>query len=285
MRETKIENGRILRYPSYGEFVAQALGPSDMDMLDRHSRTNSDRFSGGTWDHAANTAPLGDMPNAKRLQAAILKAASVIRGQASRLDPVYQIDDGLAIDVARYLTGEPEVWLNLIDQNATRLARHANIVYNAAAACVVSPSQYERVSTAIGGAVLGLKSMGIPVSLHVCFANTGARPQREVDIASIDMSSPQGSFDMAQLAAVCQLWYFRRLVFSYWETRDAIFRQVHTVPGGYGCVFPMTQEQADHVAGRTGSILLNLCDMTGLSQEEIQQRILTQVYPKGEILK
>lgn len=274
MREHKAKNGsRIRVYGSYGEFMQTCLGPSEMPLGKRSSRSNEDNWSGGSWAHAEKTGPMGDMATAKILRSSIIKEANRVMGQVSRFDPVYREEGGVWIDVSRFLAGEPEVWGDMVDQGATRRARRAAIVFNACANCMVSSTNYEKVARLIGGAILGLKAMGISVSLHVCYANRGGV---DVDITAIDMTPGEG-FDVARLAATTSTWFFRRLVFSLWECRDAAYRNGHGIPGFYGSSIPMTQQDAQELTGYKGATVLNLEQMTVWPEKQIQEAILSTI--------
>lgn len=265
----KKEPGRIMLFESYPEFVKAALGPSDMQG-GRHSRFNTDSWSGGSWDHAEKTAPTGDIEGAARLRTGILREANKIMGDMERLDPVYREEGGIWIDVSRFISGEPECWGDMVARGETRKARRAAIVFNAVGNSNVKAEDYERVATLIGGSVLGLRSMGISVSLHVCYANSGGG---EVDIATIDMTSG-GGFDVARLSAITRTWFFRRIVFSYWETRDKGFRKTHDIRYSYGRSVPMETGDAQLVSGVKEPLILNMEAMTNWNDQQVRDAIL-----------
>lgn len=277
MLERPFPKGRIRVYESYPEFVRAALGASEMFDENRSSRrvdTKRDGgWHGGTWDTAQTVGVTGDVEQARKLRAGIVKEANRIMGTVPRLDPVYREEGGIWIDVSRYLNGEPEAWGDMVSMGEERRARQASIVFSAGANCDVSADAYENAATMIGGAILGLKAMGLAVSLHVCYKNVAYGA--DTDIMAVNMTD-SGGFDVARLAATTRTWFFRRLVFSWWETQDAKFREVHGVSkyGGYGKSVPMQEDEAKLVTGYKNPVLLNMEDIARWDTKQIQDAIL-----------
>jgi len=264
-----------MRFESYGTFMKAALGPSAMADSERSSRDKDrESFYGGTWEEAKTKGLAGDIQTGLLLRQGIIRGANRIMGQVTRLDPVFRADRGIWIDVSRYLSGEPEVWGDMIDDNAERRARRVAVVLGAGVNCFVNASDYEKVMVGVGGTILGLKASGIQVSLYLCYRNDG----RDTDITAIDMTAG-GAFDISRLAAMTRTWFFRRLVFSWWETRTSKFRGDHGIErgGGYGHSTSMTRQNAIDVSGIPNAVVFNVDQMTGHSEENIRKMILSSI--------
>jgi hypothetical protein len=203
----------------------------------------------------------------------MIKQANQIMGQIPRLDPVFKADGGIWIDIPRYLTGEPESWGDMLDLGAERRSRKVAIVFNAGANCYVDTEAYERVAQTVGALVLGFRASGVPLSLYVCYKNS---MHQDTDITAINMTAG-GMFNIAHLAALTRTWFFRRLVFSWWETREKEFRDKHeiVIGGGYGRSSPMAQQEAVQLSGIPNTVLLNLSELVTETPPMIRDRIMT----------
>lgn len=274
MREIPLETnpGRI-RILSYREFIQIALGPSPLAPSARASRKDEHGWAGASWETAQAKA-MGDTETALRLRQNMVRQANKIMGHMPRLDPVYRPDGGLWIDVSRYLAEEPEVWGDLQDAGQHRRGRRATVVLSAGANAFVDVRQYEQVTQMISGTLLGLKMSGVAISLYVCYKNEGIG---DMDITALSLTD--GSvFNLAQLAAITRTWFFRRLVFSYWETRDATFRGAHSIErdSGYGCSTRMSLDEARLVSGVQNPVLFDISS-GGWQADAVQQAILASL--------
>lgn len=275
MQITKIKSGDVRTWKNYESFVQQSFAPSDMSASERSSRRKeSDRenWAGGSWEYASNLAPIGDVAHAKSLRANILKEASRVMGQVPRLDPVYRDDGGIWIDVSRYLSGEPEAFGDMVDQNANRNARQISIIVECVCSSIFTAKQYEKAGTIIAGAILGLKAAGYFVSLHIAY-----KTEREMlnHTLAFPLTGRTG-FDVAKLAAVFTPWFFRRTVFSIMETMDESFRQRCGVSdgGGYGRVGRIYPEEEKLIAGHDKNKIISLTQVIRSGEDEIRAALI-----------
>lgn len=270
-----IEDG----YPSLNAMVHASLGPSAMPLIGRASRdesAHSNFWMGATWHEARDLARTGDIAGARRLAPALLEAINATTANRPRLDPEYRLDGGCAIDIARYVKGEPECWLEMIELEPMP-QRGIAIVVNVAVLGNVKPSAIDKVGVGIGGAILGIQSQGCAVTLFVArySADCNSGSYRLLQYAPIN---PGGTpLDISQMSAVLRPWFLRRILFSLQETHSAETRERFSVGDGYGYSRSMGDAEARIVAkGYSSPIVINVCDAIN-NPSQIQRGILDQL--------
>ena len=265
------------KYESLDALVKRALAESGMSDDTRSSRreTAGSVWHGGTWTSAVTLAQNGDMEGAKRLAPAILKGANSMMNHAPRLDPVYSIEGGRWIDIARYVHGEPECWGDLVE-NDPAPRRGLAIVINPVASADVSSHSIDKLGVEIGGAVLGLQALGYSVSVFVACKNRGSDFREMIDHAPLN---PYGQpLDVSRLSVILRPWFLRRILFSIWETMSATDRNNWRIKqnGGYGSVSLLTEADARLISGQEKAISIDVQSSVNYPAD-VKNRILRAI--------
>lgn len=279
MLKTNVGNAEYYVYQDYMEFVKAALAPSDMATKDRLSRdgdTARIRFSGSTWAYAEETAKAGDVAGASRLHPDIIRNASRLINKTPRLDPVYRVDEGHFIDIARYVQGVPEAWGQMVEMGS-KTAKHCTLVINLAGCWRIQAKDYERAAVMLGGVILGLKASGISVSVYVTYTCT-EHDQRYWSSVAFPITAGE-CLDIAKLSAVLNPWFFRRIVFSLWETFDAKYRDRYGVGNYYGA-HPRNTDVTEHakvISGKSDCIVFSIPQITSMSKDDMRGFIVERL--------
>jgi hypothetical protein len=259
-RDDGITVKRIVQFPSIEALTAAALGPSEMADATRASRRSESGFAGATWEVAAQQAVAGDVAGGKRLAPAIIKAANSIVTKGSRFDPVYSLDGGRSIDVARYVHGEPECWLDMVENNAA--PRHSvAVTINVAASCKVSASAIDKTGIAVGGAVLGLQALGYAVTVYAAECNEPSGGNYNNRMLFLAPLNPGGSvLDISKLSLILRPYFLRRIMFSLKENLPQADREMfgYLSGGGYGYPVNVLASEIEEVTGNERAIVIDV---------------------------
>jgi hypothetical protein len=269
---------------TYEELIAQALGESGMKTDERSSRDN-DRgnwYGNTSWSEAVSKAQNGDIAGAAALQPLILAGATKVRMEMGRLDPVYRLDEGRWIDVARFVKGEPECWGDMVEVQEQTVRRSVSVVINTCVSASVNSKDMDRVAVAVGSAVLGLQSSGYTVSLYLAVVNSGYDAGKPWIIGA-PINQGGAPLDIARLSAVLRPWFFRRILFSVWETASAEQRRTFSIVkgGGYGRVGNLKDKDAQRITGDKNAIMVDIADYIG-NEAGIKRRILEAMTVRGK---
>ncbi len=257
----------MIRFGSLGEFLAVASGPSNMDTAKRASRrlpasSKEEAFYGAVgFDQALTLSRAGDTAQAAKIQAQTMKTASdTFRIKTARFEPVYRDDGGLQVDVSRYLSGEPEFWQDVVPVvESPRVG--LDVVLNVGGHSGIRAEQIESKAAEIAGAVLGLQAAGYLVNVYVAKHTSNGRRTagtRQNMLFGFPLNVGGSPLNVALLTAVLQPYFFRRMIFSYYETLDAKTRRSFGIEigKGYGCSVPMSENQARELSGASGRVVV-----------------------------
>lgn len=250
----------ITRYPSLGAFIDVASGASEMADNARPSRRMGPDlvpfFGGYTFDEAVSLARRGDIAGASIIRAETMKTASdTFRIKTARFDPVYRNDGGCQVDVGRYLSGEPECWADFVPViESPRVG--VDVVLNIGAHWKIGAGQIASKASQIAGAVLGLQAAGYLVNVHIAKHWGGKRRDTESRTFAFPLNPGGTPLNVALLVAVLQPYFFRRVVFSMYETLDAKIRKAFNVGVTNGSSLPLSVNQARDIAGTTGRVVV-----------------------------
>lgn len=246
-----------LQYPTLSALVDTAMGSSDMPLSERISRgdTNGTGWAGATWNEAKQAALYGDIVGAKKLAPAILNSVKQTVLQSPRFDPEFRLDGGSSIDVARFVKGEPECWLEMVE-TGTMPKQGIAVIVNLTTNGGMRASQLEAAGIAIGSAIIGLQSRGIAVTLYV--SKFIARPgQSDRALISAPLNPNGCLLDVSKLSVIIRPWMTRRILFSLYETRSAEFRKTFGVSadGFYGSTQGLTTEAKALIAPNDKTVI------------------------------
>jgi hypothetical protein len=271
----------IKGYASLRELVHIALtAPCDAPK-DRASRRGGngdgyggggDKWAGGSWEDAKKRAQNGDIEGARRLRVDVLAAVNAMVTNMPRLDPVYKLDEGQWVDVARYVKGEPECWGSMIAEE-TAPKKGAAVIVNVAASASISASALDRLGVSIGSAILGMQAQGFAVVLHAA--------QKIQDDGTMLVHAPVNPggcpLDIAHMSVILRPWFLRRIIFSLEETYTKELRDRFGISsyGGYGQPSYITKADAKIISGRDNAVVINAQDAVK-NPEGVKDLILRQ---------
>lgn len=281
MRKTKsgTPTKLFLSYPSLEALVRASTGDSGMTDGERSSRYSSrDSWYGAPWEDAVKLGLYGDMEGAKRLSPTILEGANSIVKNQPRLDPVFRLDGGRWIDVARFVKGEPECWGDMIESEPTPRKGIA-IIVDVACSGSTSPDAIEKAGVAIGSAILGAQATGHSVTLYAVDHITN---YSESDTLTISAPlNPGGSIlDISKLSVVLRTWFQRRIVFSLQETQSQEIRSKFNIGGGYGRVADLSKADAKRITGLDNTVVLSVHDLAR-NPDKVKEIIFGQLKNGG----
>lgn len=261
---------RLYKFSSYTEFVERSLHGAWSENYYRESRdTEPAEFFGETWENVQKIAPTGDIEGARTLTSHIIKEANKIMSDVPRLDPVYREEGGIWIDVSRYLSGEPEVWGDMVCQGETRKARHLSFALVAGVTSGFKAKDYLKTARAVAGCLVGLKASGYSLSVDILYETRGTSSHYGYCTMSFPLLTASGGFDVAKLAAVMSPWFHRRIKFGVMETLP------DETSSGYGTSeLHMNQKKAETVTGKKDVHVVVLQSLIGCGQEAIKEAMM-----------
>ena len=246
-----------LQFASIKALALASLEPSTLASVGRASRNQrTEKTSGVNWETAAKLAVHGDVAKAKTLVPAIVQNANEVVSGSRTFDPVYRDDGGLTVDIGRYITGEPECWLD-VQETAPSLKRIVRVIVNTGTPHTVSAARVDKVGAAVGGAILGLQARGYTVELYFA-KKTKSQTSDFTILASAPVNPGGGRIDGATLAAIFSSWFHRRIIFSLWETQDAKTRSQIGVGHGYGISRELTSSDAAAITGGNAATVIDV---------------------------
>lgn len=213
---------------SYEQFVKEALDHEPPENANSSRRGGND-FASKSWEEAVELAVNGDVKLAGTLSSDVLNIAEAIRHDVlPRYDVEYHIDDGVFVDVARFVSGEPECLARFVESGKTP-GRSVSIAVNMTYRCGVKARDIAKLGGRIAGLILGLISSGVDVKVYLYFAEKGdAGPT----VAQEVIQCP--SMDLSKIAAAFTPYFFRRIAFSWFEMQSEEHREAYDIVTGRG---------------------------------------------------
>lgn len=214
-------------------FLARVARPPVSPGFARTTHESDERttFTGvATFDDAVRLARDGWADGLARVAPL---AAAFTRDVAARVErdvPTFDVE-GIGIDVARYVDGEPEAWLRFDRETTSGLAtRHVHVLLNAAVSHNVAHHVIERRGAAIYALVDLLELAGFRVTLTVA-----TRAQRRgADVAhAVTVKAPSQPLDPARVIFACvHPAMLRRLLLRTYEHAPGTYHP--RLGAGYG---------------------------------------------------
>lgn len=273
-------NHKELIYGSLSELVAAALGPCQMPLDTRSSHKDS----GITWDGgydfnaAVNLVIDGDMVGARRLAPAVLSGATALMSKVEeRNDPFYALDGGISIDVARYLSGEPECWLDMAVGTFNKPA--VTVLINPSIGGKSSSKTIDKIGENIGATILGLQALGYAVTVYAANKCGGARNSSYELFVAAPINPGGGPLDIALMSAVLRPCFLRRILFSIRECAlDTQWRAAMGVEvnGGYGFAKTLNPNDARRITNAERVVTIDVQEFTG-APTAIKESVMSQL--------
>lgn len=205
------------------------------------SRRKESGWHGGTLDEAMRMAVQGYPGGALRLRKRLGAYAGIHKSR--RPAPRWDVS-GSAVDVGRYLAGEPDCMVETV-----RVARQSpvlRIAVERAVSHTVSADDIEATGASVLALVEGLRTAGIPSEVWVTFTVAPGRGGGSWQWMSTQVLIQEAGrpIDLDVLAYwAMHPTALRRLVFSVWEHEDERTRKHFGFGGSYG--IPTRVPQAD----------------------------------------
>ncbi len=209
-----------------------------------------------TMDEALKLAESGWPEGAQQARTLSNKVLARLNSQGVRDDLHYDVDGG-ALDIARYLSGEPEHWYTLqrTAGGSNVMTRHLTLVFNAGVNCNWTTA--EMISRAIPAIAIvdALERLGhrVRVIVGVTTEGTNIRAHWRITVKEYDqvMDIDRLAFWLAHPAVL------RRFFFAATETTtDSSIRSQLRIGTGYGVPKELPQQdQGDIYVGETPQAL------------------------------
>lgn len=268
---------KTFAYPSLDALVTASLGPSRISQALRLSRDpgRGEFFHYVSWEDAVRMAKEGDLNGARQFNASILETVSSTIAGLPRLEPEYRLDGGQSIDIALYVKGEPECWVQMVEANPLP-RKGVAVLLNVGALANVKASLLNQVGVSIASVILGLQATGHTVSLFVGNRVNGSIDHQLLFSAPVN---PGGSLlDIAKLSAVIRPWFLRRILFSLRETLPLSIRDEYGICAtrGYnhGSSQDISQKDAATLTGVPGTAVIN---MQSITPSEVKSILVDQL--------
>lgn len=200
-----------------------------------------------------------------------------------REDVNYDVE-GMGFDVSRYLSGEPEHWVQQVESDlAENSHRHVRVVCNVAVSCGISTQVIQARGAAMAALIEMLEYAGHRVELWVCASGSDKySPNSHADaviVASVKVKAYDQPIDPARLAfALCHPSMFRRVFFSAWEHTSPATQKLMGSCYSYPCDYDL-HDGAIYV----GKALLGEVQWT--SPEGAEAWILGQLAAQGVVIR
>jgi hypothetical protein len=240
----------VKSYATWAELVTQAeTGASSIPDGDRASRDKKDareykRFTGAeNFAEAVKLAREGWADGEAEIKEMSAPLFNHVSAMIERVDVSHDIE-GHAIDVSRFVDGEPECWLKFeeVKVNAENGRRLVRVVFNCCASAGISTEIIRRKGATIAALVELLEFAGHRVEVSVVFSvgSTGARKSEKGTVFEIGavVKTFDQPLDAAIMAyALLHPSVLRSLMFSLMEQAPEHLRRKMGVPdGSYGTV-------------------------------------------------
>jgi hypothetical protein len=237
----------IKKFDSWGDFVDYVVPmPKDVPGCIMQSRTNSSsNFSFTnvkTYEEAIELARTGWKEGADKVKTIsdpiFLHVSSLVERHSITHDV-----EGIQVDIARYLDGEPECWIQwerqIVESPGTKIVR---MIFNGSVSGGVSTETIERVGAAAVALVELLEYSGTRVEIFL--ENVFARyvgPEYPKVISQVKIKSADQPLDIPRLAfALGHPACLRRLGFAFVELQSKEYRE--SIGSSYGMPIPLTMK-------------------------------------------
>ena len=280
---------RYFTFYTWGDWLDYVKGKSEMDDYSRASRQPDDNDWTKTknWSEAIKLAEEGWEEGAKRIREVGMPIFDKLSQLIEKQHVVYDVT-GMELDVATYLKGVPECWMDFETKIERGVGvRHVKITYNYCASWCVSSDVLVGRGAAVAALVELLELAGYRVELWAVEATDpswggrgGAGSICRLRNQVLVKSSEQ-PLDLSRVAfALAHPAMLRRLAFSLMELQDKKTRDAAGVGGGYGMPCDIAKEvQGDlHFAHMHGS------DSTWTDMKKTREWVALQLVEQGVTL-
>jgi hypothetical protein len=216
-------------FRSWEEFIEASERPTDC--TSRASRTNGAGFKGCTDAQAVEWAKFGWLDGAKRARVTSQMMFDRLGALIERVDIQYDVE-GHAIDIARYIEGEPECWMRfeqtMIDGTSPK---HIRVLLNISASAGVSVDSLLARGAVTCALIELLEYAGHRVELSIGMKASSS----EYYLVRVLVKPFDQPLDLAKVAYVFgHPSVLRYHIFSLMETEPAYIREKIGVNWGYG---------------------------------------------------
>jgi len=232
------EHPEVIEFDTWGEFIdhVETVNPTKGADNESHN-TKGAGWCSATWSEAINLARHGWTKGESYVAKRAKRLEDRIAHRIVREDWNYDVE-GMAFDVARYLTNEPEHWIRPEDSVVTSDAgtRHVKIVANVSASCQVTDEAIRARGATIAALVELLEYSGQCVEVHIIMATTNQSKGAPVHAFSVRVKAFDQKLDMGRIAfALAHSATLRRFGFRMNESaHHSIVREIGSSAYSYG---------------------------------------------------
>lgn len=226
----------ILFNGTYEQYIQACTAPRVKHARGDSSRKHGDVsfYGSSTFEEAVELCTTGDIKRAKTISSIVIDTANAVRNKLPQYNIEYCSDEGAFIDVAKFVTGEPECLGQFVETNKAP-TRALSIAINMSFSCGYSAKSILELGGKFAGLLLGLRASGINATIYIYYtvqpsswsakAMTAPESQRIINLTACDTS---------KLAAAFSPYFFRRLDFSLAELQSEEHQEIYGVGCGYG---------------------------------------------------
>lgn len=250
-----------------------------------HEQGRGDWHGTDTWGEALKLARDGYKEGTERVRNIARRLETRIIHRIVREDVRYDVE-GMGFDIARYLDGEPEHWVQPEESTfAVEGQRHVKIEVSVSVSCGIGTETIARRGAAIAAAVELLEFAGTRVELWTVDAGSGRTANGEANfIARTRVKAYDQPLDMSRVAfALVNAANTRRLHFALQEsTRHEICvgKGIGTHAGAYG--YPTDAPKHDDTSVYLPAMVYG--DPRWASEDSAEAWILSMLAEQGVVL-
>lgn len=237
---------QVLRFKSFAEYIHAAETREKVPGTCNSSHDGDAYFTGtNSWADAVKLARDGWPQGTERVNAISRRLEAKVLHRIVREDTRYDVE-GMGFDVARYLDGEPEHWVQPEESTfAVEGQRHVKIEVSMMCSGGISADIIMRRGAAIAALVELLEYSGQRVELWLTSANAGHNGHlgNPVHVTHIRVKAYDQPLDPARVAfALVHPSTFRRFMFALQEGARPDLAKRSLGVSGYGCVTNAVKE-------------------------------------------
>jgi len=221
---------------SYAEWLELVAKTPKISYASSREKGNESWNGSPSFDAAMNLANNGWPEGLAKVKDMAEDIWKVIGQEVQKMAFYYDVT-GEAVDIDRFLTGEPEDMIAFTEEQAVGHGKIVKIQVNNVASAGVSTTTMANRGAAVVALIDALEKLGFSCEVYTADA-LSSRWSGDKNILQYDVTLRGAGdvLDMDRLAfALCHPSWLRRLVFSAMEQEDEQVRRMFNVGGSYGC--------------------------------------------------
>lgn len=203
------------RFLTLDEFIDKAIAHG------APKSAGSDKWAGGSFEEAIAMAKDGYEPDNPTIEEIVSQIeTSMASSMATTFDTVYGVE-GAAVDIGRYLAGEPECMVESVPIKVMRTGRIIRVAVPVGISAGTDQKSIERRGAAVMALLDILARLQFPVEIYAVIAMHGEGKHGRLDY-TVKCVGAGDTIDRARVAyALCHRSMFRRLGFSVMDSEPS----------------------------------------------------------------